>query len=523
MAYTLLPDDAKAPAESKGAKGKYTLLPEDSMGKVDPTGSFVENVAAGAGKAIVDTGRGLRQIASYVPGLNRLEAFDPAKVNAEVDEAKQRDAALMGTTGGLIGNIGANLAAAVLVPGGKTKLASAAIGAGLGAVQPVASDESRASNIAIGGAAGAAGKYVGDKVAGALTGQLANAEATGAARATANQVKDAALTAAKQAGYVVPPSSANPTRLNQALEGISGKIKTAQVASDRNQAVTNELAKKALGLADDQPLTIDTLNAVRREAGKAYEAVRGTGTVAPDEGFTKALDGLAAKYAGAAKDFPKAVKSEVTDMLDSLRVPKFDADSAVDMIKILRDDADAAYRAGKNGLGKAAKGAADAIEAQLERHIERLEGPGPALQAFREARQQIAKTYSVQKALNETTGNVDARKLGALLERGKPLSGELRTAGEFGRAFPKAAQTLKEAPGALSPLDFGAAFLSGNPVALAVRPAVRNMLLSAPYQAAMTTPNYAPGMVNRLAASGGPALGAGLPGLTTLGALQFTQ
>jgi len=93
----------------------------------------------------------------------------------------------------------------------------------------------------------------------------------------------------------------------------------------------------------------------------------------------------------------------------------------------------------------------------------------------------------VQKALNPAAGGIDARKLGAEIKKGKPLSGDLKRAGEFGLQFPKAAQTV-EGMGSLpqtSPLDWiGAGSIAtalGNPWIMAgalARPAARSAALS---------------------------------------------
>lgn len=114
-----------------------------------------------------------------------------------------------------------------------------------------------------------------------------------------------------------------------------------------------------------------------------------------------------------------------------------------------------------------------------------------AVKQFREARQLIAKTYSVESALNSQTGNVSAQKLAAQLQKGKQLSGELLTIAKAGDAFKPAMQALKESPKDLSPLDFATAGIAaagsgGNPLAalgLVARPALRSMLLSDPAQA----------------------------------------
>ena len=107
------------------------------------------------------------------------------------------------------------------------------------------------------------------------------------------------------------------------------------------------------------------------------------------------------------------------------------------------------------------------------------------------SRELIAKTYSVEKALNTTTGNVDAKNLAKQLDKGKPLSGELKQAAEFAARFPKAAQTI-EGMGSLpqtSPLDWaafgGIGAATANPLMLlgvGARPAARAAVLSGPVQ-----------------------------------------
>lgn len=181
---------------------------------------------------------------------------------------------------------------------------------------------------------------------------------------------------------------------------------------------------------------------------------------------------------------------KVVDDINALRSGQFDAGDGLNMIRTMRENADIAYRAGEAMSGKAYKQAASALEDAIEDHLKSLGQPGgDLLKNFRNARQTIAKTYTVQNALNPQTGNVNAVKLAADLAKGKPLTDELRTVAEVGQAFPKATQALKEAPKATSPLDwFGgtaAAAGTGNILplaAVAARPAVRAGLLSAPMQ-----------------------------------------
>lgn len=296
----------------------------------------------------------------------------------------------------------------------------------------------------------------------------------------------AAVQAARQAGYVIPPTQAKPTLGNRMLEGFAGKLTTAQNASAKNQAVTNNLAAKAIGLPADTKITPDVIKSVRDVAGQAYEAIGQSGTVTPGASYASALNAIEAPFKKAAQGFPNAKPSPVLQLVESLRSPTFDAASAVAKIKELRTAADDAFRSGNTDVGRASRAGAKALEDALESHLQQT-GAVDLLKNFRDARQLIAKTYTVEKALNPASGSVDARKLANELKKGKPLSGDLKSVAEFASTFPKAAQAI-EGMGSLpqtSPLDWAAGGIisagMSNPLGLAgiaARPAARALTLS---------------------------------------------
>jgi len=169
-------------ANATHAKENPPLKQVDINGPQGPTGSFLENLGAGAGKAIYDTGRGLGQIGRMALPEKAANAMG-LPTQTDIDEASRLDKPLMETGGGLIGNIGTNIGIA-LAPGAamsrgsgavkqigqmmntaRPTLGGAAVGAGMGAgmagIQPVASNESRATNMAVGGAFGAAPSLIG--------------------------------------------------------------------------------------------------------------------------------------------------------------------------------------------------------------------------------------------------------------------------------------------------------------------------------------------------------------------------
>jgi hypothetical protein len=298
-----------------------------------------------------------------------------------------------------------------------------------------------------------------------------------------------AVQKAREAGYVIPPTQARESLVNRVLEGTAGKISTAQNASAKNQEITHKLVAKSLGLPENEVISPDVLNNIRNVAGKAYENIEGIGVIKPGKEYTEGLNKIAGKALKAQEGFPNAKPSPIIDLADSLKSESFDGSAALAKIIDLRDAANTAYSANQKLLGKANKDAADLLENEIERHL-KTSGQTEMLGEFRNARQLIAKTYTVEKALNPVSGTVDARALARELKKGKPLTDELKTAAEFAAQFPKAAQTteLMGSRPQLTPLDVGAAGIASaitNPAAMAsvaIRPGARAAALSSPVQ-----------------------------------------
>jgi hypothetical protein len=304
---------------------------------------------------------------------------------------------------------------------------------------------------------------------------------------------------ARDLGYVIPPTQANPSMLNRIMEGVAGKLTTAQNASAKNQEITNRLAAKSLGLAEDTVITPQVLADLRTTAGNAYTNLGLAGQVITDKSYINALDDIAKPFVVAAKGFPDAPPSPVLNLVQSLKSPSFDATAAIEKVKQLRTAADDAFRSGNTDIARASKSAATAIENALEGHLSKT-GQGDLLNKFKDARQLIAKTYSVEKAANPATGTIDAKKLAAQLQRGKPLSSELKDIAQFSQSFPKATQT-PETMGSLTqlnPLDYFAGLVggvsTGGPGAAAIlaRPAMRAAALSSPVQNRLIPSTAAP-------------------------------
>lgn len=468
------------------------VLPTDGM-------SGTDKFLAGTGKAFVDLARGAGQMVGAVD-------------QQSVDEAKKRDAALMDTGAGIAGNITGNIAAllpASFVPGANTVAGASAIGGLTGALQPTATGESRLKNTVTSAALAGGAQYGLGKLAGAANNRLASQEASGALQASQNSVRDATLKASQDAGYVVPPSQAGSGLGSRVLEGISGKYKTNQAMGIKNQNVTDTLARKAMGLADDEPITREAMQGVRSAAfQKGYEPVANSGAVATDTQYLKALDKIAGARQGASRSFPNAVADEVTPFVEAMKVPSFDAGDAIKMTRLLRDKASDAYGAGNKELGKAYREASGALEDQLERHLAAQGKDGvAALKEFRDARTLMAKAHSVENAIVEAGGHVNAKALGKALQKGKPLSDELKTIGAFANNFGDVAGVPKSGwANPITALDaFQTAGMAGmgmGPMSVALpaaRTGARALITSQPYQKMFASgPSYGPGLLDRM-------------------------
>ena len=432
----------------------------------------------------------------------------------EVKDWKDSMAGLWSTPMGKVGTVagGAAAAAPLAVASGASVPGLAASGLAYGAAQPVTDGQSRLGNAIEGMGGNIAGKYLGDALGSGISSLLGRSKTNLAAQQAANTVRDATLKTAQDAGYVLPPSQVNPSTLNRVAEGFAGKLTTAQNAAFKNQNVTNNLVRQNLGIPTDAPLTVDTLQAVRNEAGKAYEALKGMPTMAADSEYANALDKIATQYDLGHGGMKSLRNSQVEGLLQDAATPAINPANAVEFLKNLREQGFAntgpMAKAADKTLGRAQLGIANAVEDLMDRSLSD-QGSPELLDAFRAARMQIAKTYTAQKAINPGTGNIVASKLAGMLKKGAPLSGEMKTAAQVASAFPAATKEITTSLPQLSPLDYMGGILTGsatgNPLAALstfARPAVRAGILSKAYQKSMVQPQtYEMGLLGK-AASG---------------------
>lgn len=386
-------------------------------------------------------------------------------------------------------------------------LASTGMTAGIaGAVKPVTEfgkgiQTTLTSNLptqiasAIGGGAASGyareqGAGVFPQIAAGLVGSLAGA---GVVKPTAigksaqqiqNAPRDKVLNEAQKAGYVALPSDVGAGKVARTLETVSGKFKAEELASARNQQVTNSLARKYLGLSDDVPLTTDTLDSLRERAGAVYQQASELPAGKVAETTTKSL-------ATGGKQTEPVFKSGA---------------QLIEEIKLARDDARSAWKAFNFGTDKPTQArnaamAADNRVASLENQLETLakqNNQPELLNQLKAARKEIAKIYTVDKATNPITGMVDAKSIGKQLDKNVPISGDLALAGKFAKTFPKVNKPVTEQPNPFSIYDvIGGAYGAGsaNPLILGLpfaRVGSRYAMESPAFQQRFVQPQYQP-------------------------------
>lgn len=444
-------------------------------------------------------GRMLQGAASPIlAGVQLLGGEKGREMVAELDAMKKRGMAAEGKEGfdwyGLMGSMlpGAGIAKGVTaaLPAATSALGrigtGATVGATTAAAQPIADSPDfwtdKAKQVGAGGVVGGAVPAV--------------AEALRAARGAPqlNPVKAATLAEGQAAGYVVPPSSVNPSFLNNRLESIAGKAAVGQEAAKRNQDVTNALVRRELGLPDNAPLTEKTLESVRKDAGKIYDQVSKlvpggelqglkVKTVearkmveGPATGLkTKITTGEAPNVFGlSAREIRdesgnllgmqvgssskgaapiESIKTSVTSRGESIpgpleglkvRVKEVRGGAPVEQLKQARADASAKfsqYAVSKDpdhlkqahSFWAQAEALDDSISASLK-----AKGREDLVEALAQARTKIAKAHDVERALNLGDENVSAPILGRQLDKFglSAKSGELATIGKMAEAFP---------------------------------------------------------------------------------------
>ena len=396
------------------------MQPEGSTATPSSHQSWGEEVRNGLATAPINAYLGIKQLFG---GLSPVEQ----NILAQNKEA-EKNAPVSSFASNVLTTI-----PAAFVPGANTVAGAGIVGGLTGLAQPAQGDQSltnilstKMMNTGTGMLAGMGAQAAGNKISQFLQNRMQSAELAKAAEASRNSVRDTTLKAGRDAGYVIPNSEISPSFTGDLAESFAGKAALKQQMTQDNQQATNALARKAVGLAEDAPISNATLDPLKRDAWKAYQDIASL----PITESRPAVIGNIVDQSGAP-------------LLNTPAKTGFNPRQALEDLKQLRYEAKAQFNfynrsANPEALAKAKelRTAADALESKFSDYAANL-GKPDLVDALQKSRVQLAKIGTVERALNDANGDVSSRVIGRMADKGDMLTGELKTIGQFNNAFPK--------------------------------------------------------------------------------------
>lgn len=308
-----------------------------------------------------------------------------------------------------------------------------------------------------------------------------------AEQARMNRIRDAAASRALEAGYKIPPVQMNPTPMNRLLQGLSGKQAMEQEMTLANDPVTNRLVSEEIGHPKGEPISEGTLRTLKEEQWKAYQELskldpgnrlqRLRVTTQKDQPMVAGpTTGLNVQQRISKGKPERTIKSPILDergnpivkgtipaqpeKLTGMKVSQVSEGQPIpgplqglkmvvketrggnplEDLKQYRSDAKGYYRKHNNPLtggdptdlkkAKIAEAKANMIEQQFEQ-IAKASGKPEVMNNYYAARKRLAQIDLVEDALNVGGTGIEAPVIGRALDRKVPLTGGLRTVGQF--------------------------------------------------------------------------------------------
>jgi hypothetical protein len=248
-----------------------------------------------------------------------------------------------------------------------------------------------------------------------------------------NVPKTKLLQEANKLGFKVSPSDIGAGQIPRSLETASGKFKTQEALSANNQQAVSNIAREYLGLPQDVPLTSDTLSTLRETYSNPYEAAR---SLTPKQ--TQTTSG------GLIKS--KSTRSG-EEIVGELKIARDDARATQASLNNPNIENRTEVRNQSNILNARVK--------QLENELDNLakaSNQPQLINELKEARKNIAKTYAVENAL-VADNIVNPKSLIKQIDKGVPISGNLKTAAKFASEYPNVNKVVRETPNPFSVYD----------------------------------------------------------------------
>ena len=400
-------------------KGENTKPISQQAGEMALEGmSRTEKFRAGLGKSLADIVKGAGQLI----GLGDQN---------DINETKQRDAALMNSGAGFAGNLVGNVAAAaptVFIPGANTVTGAALIGAGTGALQPVAEGESRGANMGLGAIGGAAGQMVGQAAGRLLRPVRSTLSPQAAQLAQSAKAKGIPLDAADMTG------SKPLTVMRDVMSNLPLTADRQAAAQAAKQGAFNRAVSETFG-SSEEAITPQVLQGARNRIGQEFTDLSSRNTLQASEQLVEKLANLEAQAnRSMTPDVARVVKNHIDDVMARIEpgdVINGKAYRALDLElgRVARTTSNGDIRHGVGQIRDALRTAMDQSISEADR------------QAWQQARKQYASLMTVAPlAARSETGDVSGRALLAqALRQGKSFAfnggGDLGELGRIGKAF----------------------------------------------------------------------------------------
>lgn len=243
------------------------------------------------------------------------------------------------------------------------------------------------------------------------------------------------------------PSDIQPSagaRLTTALAGEKGLAAIVEV--NRNQV--RQVVLRELGLPDTTQLnTPAAFNQARAQVAQPYNEVRKLPTMTADDALVERLNSLRADpNVIGAREYAPAIDRIVDQAIEQTRAG-LNGEQLLKNVRVLRERARKTYN-NKSATIEALDVAdtnlavANALESMIESNIF-----NPSLLArFRDARQQMARSYAYEGATDLNTGLVDVKKIARITSKDNALTGDIASLGQIAGNFPEVFTTSVSTP-----------------------------------------------------------------------------
>lgn len=390
--------------------GGKTLEPiTAAMQKVERQ-SGLTNAMAGAGYAWDDLKSGASQLGSRLTGDDKGLARKQAEQRAAENDPLRR--AIMDSTGGTVGNVGAkaipSVVGAVASGGSSIPLQAAVqggIGAASGAFTPTTEDGQFTTNVAVGGGAGAVGGGLGAAAGRAPSFLVKSAQ--NAARGGQSVEQLAARQATRQAAGIQSSAADLSPRLAATADRISDSVMGSRLmGADKRLLREPEIARAIttrIGNPADE-LSAAVVKKAQQNVSKMYdEALDGVNIQLPPN-FASTMDNIVAEHAGST--LPSLASRLPGNVADDLKTLAGSGSISARQLQSIRSKIGAEMSSGSDPAAKASLGQIrEAIDEVIQTKL-----PAENLAKFRQANEFYRNLQVVENYGRRTNWSADEFK-----------------------------------------------------------------------------------------------------------------